>query len=181
MRRIIGVLAAVGLLAVVPASPIMSADLAQPTVKGYNSGNFSERYTSMPVGQTYPYPKRNLYCLDLGSAPKVGDLLFVTGEVEVTNDLRYKVMFQTQLLLADSCTADVGTEVGEANGGNLLYDVHHGTASRSGLLVVTAASSRRFVVLQAYAKALLGTPWTPSDTLRVEQDYGRLTVMRWQP
>lgn len=144
----------------------------------YNSGNSSERGTSMLIGRVYPYPKTNIYCVDLGTLPQVGETLLASSDVEVTNDVGYKVYFNTQIVLADSCTADTGTEITEANGYNLTYDMHHGVASKSGILTVTTPTARHYVLLQAYAKGL-STKWRSGDRLTVESDFGRLAVLRW--
>lgn len=166
--------ATVAAAALIPA--VQTATAGADGLTAYNSGNFSEQITQLPVGKVYPYPWRAIYCVPLNAAPKVGDVVHAEANMQVTTDVGYKVHFVTWLVLADSCTATVGTEISEANGYNLLPEVHHGTAPQFGLLIVTQPTARRYVLLLAYTKALAGTPWKSGDTLTVDQDRGRLTV-----
>jgi hypothetical protein len=172
-----------------PAAPphdrgVVAADRAvRPADRGvpevYNSGDDGEIITSLPVTR-FPgaYSKRVVYCVDLGDPPLGGEVLFVHGDVEVTNDLGYNVSFETHLLLTESCTAVTGHEISEANGFNVTPAMHHGTASRSGGLVVESGNTHRHVALVAWS----GSTAAPrrGAALKVERDYGRLTVLRWR-
>ncbi len=145
----------------------------------YNSGDDGELIKTLPV-TPYPgaYSKRVVYCVDLGDPPLGGEMLFVHGDVEVTNDLGYNVLLGTHLLLAASCSAVTGDEISEANGSNVTPAMHHGTASRSGGLIVEPGNSHRYVVLVAWS----GSTAAPrrGAAIKVEQDYGRMTVLRWR-
>lgn len=170
---------AVAALVLLALTPIRSVvDGTGPPI-AYNSGNASERISTLPVGRTGEVdPRRTIYCIDIGVPPLAGEVIFAAADFEVTNDLPYNLLFATQLLLAESCDADHGFEISEANGYNLDNVMHHGTAGRSGVLVVEADTARHYVILAAWAKTW-SPLWQPTDTIRVESDYGRLAVLRW--
>jgi len=142
----------------------------------YNSGNSGELVTSLPLSDGAPVNKRVVYCIDLLTPPIAGEILHVTAEMEATNDLGYNVAMVSQLLLTDTATATSGYEISEANGFNITPDMHHGMTIRVGTLTVPAGSTRRFVVLVAWAES---TAAQPGHALTIEQDYGRLSVLRW--
>lgn len=173
MSQITRVAAAVIAAAVIAAGLATTTD-ARPTV--YTSGDSGERTTYLRVtapGATYA--TRVVYCVDLRTAPAAGEVLHVDAEMEVTNDLGFNVMVATQLLLAYSCDHNSGIEIGEANASNVTPDMHHGVASHS-VSVITPATTSRYVILLAWATA---SKATPASTIRVEQDFGTLSVLRW--
>ncbi len=142
----------------------------------YDSGNSGELVTELPLSNGAPVNKRVVYCVDLVTAPQGGEILHVTAEMEATNDLGYNVAMVSQLLLVDSAIATSGVEISEANGFNITPDMHHGMTVRVGTLTVPAGSTRRYVSLVAWAES---TATQPGHALTVEQDYGRLSVLRW--
>jgi hypothetical protein len=118
-----------------------------------------------------------VFCIDLGAPPGDGEILWVTGDMQVTDDLGYDVGITTQLLLTDDCKTADGTEISEANGTNVVPATHELASSRSGELTVEAGNSRQAVVMVAWAAS---TASKSGDRITVNQDYGRLAVLRWR-
>jgi hypothetical protein len=171
--------AQVAALGVLLAGLVAAPNLTGGGPQVYNSGNTSERVTSLPVYKTGNVAKATVYCIDLGDPPAGGEVLQASGEFEATNYEEYETLVQSQLLLTSSCTATSGVEITEGAGYNFDLAVHHGTSAKTGALEVPAGNSRRFVVMVAWAMTGWGN-WQSGDTLRVEQDYGRLSVLRWR-
>lgn len=136
----------------------------------FTTGDNSESVTSIPLGTTQVRTVIFTYQLpDL----QVGDWLHVVCDMQATNPYSYNALFSTQLILADSPTATVGTEITEASGTNITPDMHHMQVCRSGSLPVvsTTVAARRYVNFvggAASTKALAG------HRLTIDQDYGRL-------
>lgn len=172
--------AAVIALVLLALTPVGAAGIEVGPPQAYNSGNASELVAALPVGRTgQPNPRTAIYCVDLLTPPLAGEVLLATADLEVTNDLPYRLLFTTQLLLVDACDAATGgTEISEANGSNVDNVLHHATAARSGVLTDEADTTRRYVVLVAWATAW-SPLWQPDDVVTVESDYGRLSVLRW--
>lgn len=142
----------------------------------YNTGNFSEMISSLPVYQTGSVTKHTIFCVDLGSAPAAGEVLSIAADFEVTSELPYTVFVGSQIRLSLTC-AGGGIEITEANGTNLHTGIHHLSPSRSGHLEVPAGAGQ-YVTLQAWSMAW-SPQWDNSHSLIVEQDYGRMSVLRW--
>jgi len=173
MRKLAASLLLLSLLAGCGASA-HAATTYKPTV--YTSGNSSELVTYLPVTNGNPQVHVVVFCIDLGAPPVGGEVLAVTGDMEVTDDLGYEVSINTHLLLTDSCTTVDGTEISEANGSNITPSIHHLAPSRAGVLVVENGNSRHAVIMAAWAAS---TGARPGDQIKVEGDYGRLTILRW--
>jgi hypothetical protein len=173
------VVALLALLLAGCSTPAAAARAGVGAPEVYNSGDFSELVTYLPVSRwPAPYIRTVVFCVDLGDAPLGGEVLFVHADMEVTNNLSYNLSFETHIMLTTSCAAVDGGEISESNGTNVHPHVdHHGVASRAGSLVVEVGNSRRYVNLIAFAGSNVANP---GDQLKVEQDMGRLTVLRWR-
>jgi hypothetical protein len=145
-----------------------------PTI--YSTGDFGERTSRLTLADyPTPSPKYAVFCIDLGTAPVGGEVLYVSADMQVTNDLGFNVSIVTQVILDTTCGTD-GTEIAEANGENAIPAVHHEVAVRQGGLLVPSGNSARFVVLVAWASS---TAAQAGQYVQVNQDYGRMTVLRW--
>lgn len=150
---------------------------APAPVEVYGSGNLSELTSSLPVATSSGAATRMVvFSVPIGDLP-LGAALSVAAEYEATNPLGYNVMVASYLILADSPTATTGVEIAEANGFNITANMHHGIITKVGALVVTEATPAAYVNLVSYAASSAATP---GATLRVEQDYGRLSVLVWR-
>lgn len=183
MRRALAVIPAVALVAAIGVGGLTRAPLAVSPGGGapqvYTTGDSGELVTTLPVTRSPgPYGRAVIYCLDLGDVPAAGEVLSVAADLEVTNDLNMNVNVETTVLLSSSCAGTDGTEIVEANGTNCIPAQHHCSPVRAGALVVPADNTYRCVVLVAYAQASYAT--TGVSTLRVEHDYGRMSVLRWR-
>jgi len=173
MRRALAALALFGAGALASVGLIEGGEL---TV--YNSGNSSELIAVLPVYQTGAVTKHVVYCVDLGIPPDPGAVLHVDGDFQITDDLDYAPYLGGQLLLASSCISVSGVEISEGSGFNCSVGQRHCTATRSGNITVPNANTRRFVVFVAWASS--GSMlWQSGDSVTVDADYGRLSVLRW--
>lgn len=134
-----------------------------------NSGDASERAATLPM----PTEKRVVFSVEVPDLA-IGDVLIALGEIQVTNPYTYNAMLGSQVILADTPTATAGTEVTEAATTNITPAMHHYLMARVGSHVASR-SDRRFANLVAYASASLAQT---GDALTVDNDYGRLAVLR---
>lgn len=147
--------------------------LGQP--KLYDTGDNSERVTSLPVPTKATVAHRRVIYSQYLPNLKEGELIQFMSEVQVTNDLGYNCMCVLLVIQADSATATVGTELTEANGRNVTPNTHHDVYPKHGAVKITN-TSRPYVNVVAYAAS---TAAKSGHTLKVDQDYGRLTILRY--
>jgi hypothetical protein len=140
-----------------------------------NSGNSSELINSLPVTTGTPYIMKVIYSQQLNNI-KINEVIQTMCEYEVTNDLGFNVMIGTVILLADSPTATTGIEITEANAFNVTPGMHHGVIVKVGSYDVTANYPSKYINVVGYAA---GNAASSGDTIKVEQDYGRLSVFRF--
>lgn len=141
----------------------------------YTSGNFSERVESIPLTRGSPYQRVVVMSIAVDDV-EVGDVLECNALFQVTNNLGYNVMVAAGIILAGDQTETVGLEITEFSGRNVTPDMHHDTHSRSGIFVVTSLIYPVYINLVAYAASVKAVP---GAAVRVDQDYGRLTVLRF--
>jgi len=132
----------------------------------YDTGDTSELLTTLPGDLV----KRVVYSKDVGTLG-VNDILLVSGEVEMTNDSGVPAGFGAQLILGSSASATSGTELDEGNTFNITPGMHHGTRVKGSIKNFSTGSSKTFVNFVV---------WT-NQTLTVEQDNGRLQILRITP
>ena len=141
-----------------------------------NSGNFSEQITSLPVSpKGVPYQKIVLFSERLTDIKK-GEVILVLSQFETTNNLGFNVMLASRVVLADSPTSAIGIEITEASGFNITPNMHHGKTVEVGTMVSPRDYATKYVNVYAYAAS---TAASPGDTIKVEKDYGRLSVLRF--
>jgi len=180
----VGKLAAAGLLlwltilVITGSATPVTAVVPTWSISHYTTGDSSELVTSIPVTTAATSEYRVIFCLDIGTAPVGGEILAVDADMQVTNNLGELVSFGTQVYLGDSCSALGGTEICEAQGANATVQEHHAVATRSGSITVAAGNSRHHVIMLAWSKS---TTAQPGWTISVDQDYGRLAVVRFTP
>lgn len=138
----------------------------------YNSGNNSELVATIPIDVTGT-TKVVIYSIEIPDL-EIGDVLYVTVDMQATNDQVYNALFSHQLILGETISTVVGTEITEASGTNITPDNHHMQFCRSGSIVVASTARKfvNFVAVSAASNALAG------HTMTIDADYGRLSVMR---
>lgn len=145
------------------------------------TGNTSELVGSLPMNPSQFQVAYSLPCPDI----RDGDVVVALAEFEVTNpygrdpwDSTWNAMVTGWVILGDSPSSTTGIEVTENNGFNIDPNMHHGVLTKVGSVrpkgtdlgdkyvnvVLRAASSRA----------------EPGDALILDQDYGRLTVLRFR-
>jgi len=144
-----------------------------PSITVLNSGNDSELVISIPVTKDY-YVKTVIYSVPVGDL-SVGDTLLVQSEMESTNSLGFNIMQCSYITVADSPDAVTGNDATEDNCYNVIPDVHHGVTPKVGSFTVTEDMTDQYVNLVVYSAA---SKATPTSTLRIEPDYGRLIVTK---
>ena len=136
--------------------------------------NASERLTSIPIVKSPPYILKTLYSERVAS-PVPGDLYLATVDFQVTTSYAYVVMLASTLRVC--ATPDPSTfieEIAEAQGQNFNMEEHHFNGTRVGWWAPQASYPEvyfNFIVYAASAHA------SPGHTLRVDQDYGRLSIL----
>jgi hypothetical protein len=150
-------------------------------VQHTNTGHFSEKIGHIPISSKgAPYLYYVLFSQQLTDL-QIGDILVVLTEWEATNEHPTNVMMASYVTLADTAkdtTKSANREITEANGFNITDNMHHGVGSKVGTYVVPSAlTGTKYVNVVVYA----ATDWdqlSSDDTLKIEQDYGRLSVIR---
>ncbi|HWA92223.1 MAG TPA: hypothetical protein VG889_19450 [Rhizomicrobium sp.] len=133
----------------------------------YDTGNNSELLTSLPGDDV----KRVVFSVNVGSV-NAGDILVVDAETEMTNDTGSPSRLTAQLILGSSASATTGTELDENNNFYITPDMHHGVRVKASIKGFSSSSSSTYVNLVV---------WGNPGTLTVEQDYGRLQVLKITP
>lgn len=138
----------------------------------YSTGNSSELVATIPINLTAS-EKIVVYSIEIPDL-EIGDVLYVTADMQATNDQTYNALFSTQIILGETISTVAGTEITEGAGTNITPDNHHMQFCRSGSVVVASTSRKfvNFVAAAAASNALEGHEMT------IDSDYGRLSVMR---
>ena len=123
-----------------------------------------------------------VYQIDLGPNVQAGDILMVTGEVEVANVHDYVVSVVSTLMLSSSSSTSPtsslsGLQISEDNGPNIdgsifLHDVHTNVGT-----ITVPSSNYRYVTLWVKATSYL---YVWPDRIYVGADGGRLSVLRFR-
>lgn len=142
--------------------------------KIFTTGNKSERITALPVTRL-PYRLFTLYSLKL-SGVKKGDVIHALAYGEVSNRVGYNVMVAYNLQLATGPKPeDKIDEITERRGTNVDPTMHHFEPYDGDYYTFKQDFSQvyvNFVVNSASDHPVR----KDTDTLKVESDYGRLTV-----
>lgn len=155
---------------------------AATSIVFYESGQLSERTTTLPVAleTVTPADMRVIYSVKVSDL-RAGDLLVAMSEAEFTNDLGHNCMLASRLRLTSSVTdVDGGYEMGEDNAFNITPDMHHGTSVKHAMYRVRPQdilANFEYVNLICWS-ADSAFYHTPGTSLTVEQDYGRLSVLK---
>lgn len=157
-----------------PVSPSASPPDAERQFRTSDHGG--ELVSSLPIGKDASNTdKRVVFSEPLDA--HAGQILMATAEFQVTNDLGVNVFVGSQIILADSPTDTAGTAITPANGENVTPDEHHGQQSKAGMLSIPPGAVRtRYVNLVVWSSA---TSADSGARLRVDQGYGKLSVVSW--
>lgn len=150
-----------------------TASSVKNSIEHYNSGNSSELVASLPITTSSPYQKMVIYSIPIADL-KINDIIQASCEFEVTNPYIYNVMIASQIILANNPGDVTGIEITEANGFNVDKNMHHGVVVKSGTLSCAANYPLKYVNVIGYSAS---TQAQANNTLIVEQDYGRLSVL----
>ena len=143
-----------------------------------NTGQDSERIDFIPISiGDAPYTYHVIYSQKLENL-KRGQILQVMAEMEVTEQYNYNVQFVTYALLAHAQTEPIqGVKVSAANGENVTNNRHHMKRVVVGTYEITEQDEgTRYLNIVGQAAS---TAARDGHELRVERNYGRLSVLRW--
>jgi hypothetical protein len=141
-----------------------------------NTGSLSERATTLPITTSAgTAPRVVLFSQALG-AVRLGEQVVVLAEFQLTNPQTYVVGVGVVVLRAASATATTGTEITEATGRNITPDMHHDAIVKVGTHVPGSDLAEAWVNVVAYAYS---TAALAGHVVDVDQDYGRLAVLRF--
>lgn len=105
------------------------------------------------------------------------DVVLALAEFQVTNQIDKNVLVASQLVLADRPDGVTGQPITPANGQNVTPDMHHGQQTKVGSVAADIERAGvRYVNLVVWAAMSTAQP---GDRIRIDQGYGRLTVMLW--
>ncbi|MBF0433483.1 MAG: hypothetical protein HQK83_19555 [Fibrobacteria bacterium] len=150
-------------------------------VEHTNTGHNSEKITSVPIPTGSPFTMSVLYSQKFDNLVE-GEVLVVMAQWEATILKTYNVMMGGYAVLGDSPTWTKlleAREISEANAYNIDKNMHHGIGSIMGTYSVPAElTGTRYVNIIVYAASDAAAA---GDKLKIEQDYGRLSVLRFKP
>lgn len=147
-----------------------------PAQDHHDTGDRSELVTSLPVLRIATKDeKRVVFSQEIELTE--GQVLLAVAEFQITNDLGVNVFVASQIVLSEGPGVVTGREITAANGENVTPDMHHGQQTKSGTYQSTATDTGvRYVNVVVWAAASrAGT----GQRLRVDQGYGRLSVVTW--
>lgn len=136
------------------------------TYDTFDSGDNSELLTTSPGDLQW----RVLYSVDIGTV-SAGDIIVVDCEAELTNNTSSDAELSTSLLLSPSASSVGGVELDESNVFNVTPALYHGVPEKHAAFTVQPGTTNHFVNFRV----------ATSQTLVVEQDYGRVQVLVIHP
>lgn len=149
------------------------------SIEPFNTGSTSENVQTIPVGSSSSAAVRTtLFSISLPKL-RAGSVLWFGTKAQATNDLGFNVMLAGfHWLTHDGSYASRSLELSEANGYNITPGMHHGTIVDFGCVELSSAPSGRVLSYIVYSAS---TAASSGDTLRVDQDYGRLSGFHLYP
>jgi len=152
---------------------------ARPAVRRFATRRGAEEVETLVVPRSPPYTFQRVYRLDVPDVA-VGDVVDVTAQFEVTNNLGFNVMLAHFLSVNGTHDADMIAPAFAA-GENVSPAMHHGYRSVKGSFEMTEDLHRRLngsstvpVSLYAYAASDASNG---HQTIIVERGYGGLTAI----
>lgn len=149
------------------------------TYTPYDTGSFSENFTEL-TGDTQWYV---LYCIDVGTLSQ-GDILVATGESQLqkgSQTTHTNVELSTQIARTSTSCDQInastnflypgGNAVTPTNGFNVTPIEYAGVSPKAATAVINGHLDSHYVVYNVLS----------SDYLDVEQNYGRLQVLKIHP
>lgn len=144
-------------------------------IRTYVSGDSGELLGGMTIG-TSAGAATQYVVMQIPLEVEAGDVLYAWAEIETTHEQAYNAAIFTQLWLNDNATDTSGLEITETNGYNISPDMHHGVSHKSGMIVCPAAGQKYVTLVAAAFHSSSG-----GQTMILEQDYGKLTVLHLRP
>ncbi len=145
----------------------------------YNSGDSSEKVKSLPISTSARTASKQVIFSVALSELQIGEILQIINEFQVTEDNNYNVGFSSLAILATSPASISGVPISEANGENITNNMHHHKRIINATYVVGESDiGDRYVNIVGYAYS---NNALPGHTLTINQDYGRLSVLRFSP
>lgn len=138
--------------------------------EGQGTGIYSEKVSEIPITGT-PVVAQSIRLDNL----KAGEILDVSQEIAVTNDVGRAVTTSAAIILAGSPTQTSGTVIAPSNGLTITPSMHHWVFAKSGNLNITQAAGARYV------NVVLTAEPSGAGLLRVDQGLGYLNVVRYTP
>ncbi|MCG8433736.1 MAG: hypothetical protein MJA83_06875 [Gammaproteobacteria bacterium] len=146
----------------------------------HNTGNSSEKISSLPLAQSAGTALRKAIFSQRLDDLQEGELLVIMCELQVTEMNTYNVGLTTQTILGDTSVDISGSEMTEANGENITNNMHHHKRVIVGTYVVKHGDvGTKYVNVIGWAYSTAAPPGM-TDWLRIDQDYGRLSVLRFK-
>lgn len=153
----------------------------------FHTGEGGERITQIRVtgkdklkNKVEPYEKKVIFSVKLTNI-KIGDVISIKSVGELTNDRGYNVMLAYYTALGSTATDATGLELTEPKGFNITKDMHHGVFIDTDDYIFEADYATVYIntiVYAASSAALYGMGG--KQILKVEADYGRLSVLLWR-
>jgi len=113
------------------------------------------------------------YAVEIPAA-RAGDVLFVSGEAQVTNEHAYNVFVGSTLLLAGSARAVTGESFTRGDGSNVTPAIHHGVVTCVQTLTLSRAIHRAWINM---VLSVTATQARPGDRMEINPGSGQLNVM----
>lgn len=136
----------------------------------YNSGNFSERYKTIPLGT------RECVAQVMVPDARIGDIIVAMADSEITSGRNTNTEIVTQLLWASGSGSITGDEISEENGSNVDINEHHKKLVSTGSILVPLTRALNYVSF--VCGAFDGT--IQPQYVVVEQDYTRVFALHFR-
>lgn len=154
------------------------ADITNPRIRVYNSGNNSERYSQLLISKYSTGIQRyNVMEVELEDI-EPGEVFIIEAHVEITTPYNTNIEVTGKLTYELYSGGNTGWDISEENGTNVDLDQHHMIYRATGSFVASTAYTKRHVALVMYAAQ---DDHQNFSALNIEPDYGRMIITRISP
>lgn len=143
-------------------------------IQHYNSGPKNELVYQIPLTTWHPYDRKVVYSIKLEDIKK-GDILLCGVTSECTSEHHYNIQISGYIILGETQESIEGEIIVPPFGGNVTRNEHHRPFTCTGTHEVKNKKNK-YVNFVMYAAS---TAANPNDFIVVENNYGRLYVIRF--
>lgn len=148
------------------------AVISAPVYRLFGGRDYAERVAAIPITTGAPFARGVVYAEKLTDI-QAGSVIKATTDFQVTTLQPYETFVASTIIAAPTASATDGVELCEEYGDDIEKTGKHHTATRAGFWVADQDYAELWINTVMYAAS---TAAGSGHTMRVDRDYGRLTV-----